>query len=400
MSGGLHQEIYIITCINKAKEDDPPKKVFAGTLDEVMQFAKEEMRILENRDYYITINPSRNKRWNAASACAVKAIMIDLDCHSNLYSADMTRDTIWAVSSLWQDDNTVIPTPNYIVRTGRGLQLWWFFRANLNRPCYVYKLNAIRQVLINQINQILHATESPYHVDPIASNRLQGLARLPGSYNTITKTLVTCECLYSGCYDLHREYDNFVTVNLIVPRKKVGPGKKGKRKIVKSNVVAFANSRVDLLYRARELINRPAGDELRDIFCHLVYCGARAAYSHEGAMRIVEEFNQGFHVPLTVKELNSYLRTSKVKAYKYRDETLRIRLGLTEEEFYSLKNAQKAAKKKNSHAKRDSLTRERKEKRNIIILKAYAECGSYSGAAKATGYDRRTVRACVEAYAA
>ena len=220
MSGGLHREIYTITCINKAKKDNSPKKVFAGTLDEIMQFVREKMHISRSMDYYITINPSKNQKWNVASTCTVKAIMIDLDRHNTLNSAQTIRDTIWAISSLWQDDNTVIPAPNYIVQTGRGLQLWWLFMANLNRPCYVYKLNAVRNVLINQINQILYATGSPYHIDLIASNRLQGLARLPGSYNSITKTLVTCECLYTGCYNLHREYDNFVAANQILPNKK------------------------------------------------------------------------------------------------------------------------------------------------------------------------------------
>lgn len=398
MSGGLHREIYTVAYINKAKEDEPPQEFFAGTIDEITRLTQK--KFYKSLDYYISINPSKNHKRDAASTCAVKAIMIDVDCHDTLYSADTIRDTVWTISSLWQDDNTIIPAPNFIVQTGRGLQLWWLFRPNLNCPYYVNKLNAVRQVLICQISQILRATNSPYHVDPIASNKLQGLARLPGSYNSITKTLVTCEYVFDGRYDLHREYDNFVAANLIVPSKKVGPDKKGKRKIVKSNLAAFSYFRVDLLYRARELMDRPAGDELRDIFCHLVYCGARAAHSHEGAMRIVEEFNQGFHVPLTGKELNSYLSTSKVKAYKYRDETLRIRLGLMEEEFYSLKDAQKAAKRKNSHEKRDILTKERKEARNVVILEAYEKCGTYSGAAKATGYDRRTVRACVEAYAA
>lgn len=402
MSKDTQQGEYSIVYINKAKKT-PPRKLVFGTKEKILEYVREEMKIEEGLNYYVTINPSEEGSWRNDSICAVKTFVIDLDRH-DVPMADEKIDNVKRnICSLWQGENVTILAPNFIVKTGRGLQLWWIFSPNPNQDLYVKMLTDVKQVYIKKIGEVLHEIGDPLELDGGASNKLQGFFRLPGTYNTASNTLVTCDCIYNGHYDLEQEYNNCLAADLIVesPKHKKNANTDSnpieatpecEKKVSNGSLHAFAESRMDSIRRIRAHLDRPAGNELRDIFCHIFYCGAHAVYSHKEAMKLVKEFNAGFKNPLTDKELESYLSTSNYRRYKYSDSTICEKVGITKEEFDLINGEREKKKRGNGHEKRDARAKEAREENEEEMWIAYIKYGTYVGAAKATGFDRRTIR--------
>lgn len=188
------------------------KRVACLRRNDFMNFVQ-EMHISPTRNYYIVKNPSKNGERKAESMCSLENIVIDIDCHVAGIESDKLRPELDALMNYLTNsvfEERLVPLPNYVVYTGRGLQMWWQFEPNIVTECYLAKFNAVKENWINQFEQALmgfHA-EYPLNVDRGASKNNMGLVRMPGSYNTKTGALTEIEQYYYERYDLHREYDN------------------------------------------------------------------------------------------------------------------------------------------------------------------------------------------------
>jgi hypothetical protein len=97
--------------------------------------------------------------------------------------------------------------PNSIVRTGRGVQLWWAIL-----PCYggadygisLYHHNKIKSTFISHIARLIEEYGEELEgldVDRGASSNPVGYFRLPGSYNTKAKCYTSLAVIHDKRYD-------------------------------------------------------------------------------------------------------------------------------------------------------------------------------------------------------
>lgn len=363
------------------------KKVASLSTESLVSFA-EKMHVSPELDYYIAKNPSKNGKRTLESMCSLENIVIDIDCHQRNIDSHLLRpsldEAIWLLrADLFE--NGIVPEPSYIVYTGRGIQLWWMLEANIVTDCYMGKMDKVKENWLNHIMASLTAYHGDYPltVDRAASMNDVGLVRLPGSTNTKTGAVVTIEHIYSGRYNLHREYDNRVPL----------PGELQKVRYSPTNgidLIALSNYRINMIERLRSLRNAPAGQETRNDMNFLVYCAAQMANSPEVALEITEEFNRGFKEPMSSKELKNVICAARRKpgGYKFRSTTFLAKLAVTAEEATALGIGCGAKRAKN--AARDERRTLRKQRRNSEIIRAYTTYGNIQSAANAVGCDPRT----------
>ena len=136
----------------------------------------------EGVDVYVTPNGFNNAYHRQGKyLLGLQNMVIDIDAHGADLSPAALHDHIAEFEGklLARLD----PQPNFAHQTGRGLQLWYCFE-----PCSV-KLKPIVQGtmngIISQIQQIMaDLGEQVLSIDEGASKKLEGLFRLPYTYNT------------------------------------------------------------------------------------------------------------------------------------------------------------------------------------------------------------------------
>ena len=78
--------------------------------------------------YYVSANTFRAEgKRTAADLQSLNAIVADIDCHSSTIPAAHRNFRLDYLAHLLKHDlaDDILPLPNIIVRSGRGLQVWW-----------------------------------------------------------------------------------------------------------------------------------------------------------------------------------------------------------------------------------------------------------------------------------
>lgn len=360
------------------------------------------IQTLKTADYYITANTVTGIKRRKEDLFGLQNIVIDVDCHDDRTTQainDLVVGFIWRCKrDLWSDG--IIPTPNSIVRTGRGIQLWWAIQ-----PCYggqdygisLYHHNKIKRTFIAHIERLIeeYAEElEGLDVDRGASSNPVGYFRLPGSYNT-----------KAGCYTslavLHDErYDQRDLTKLEAPEirgnenasTKYVPLLDSDRRVLQ-NYESTGVRRVIQLVKLRNLRNNEAGSEMRDYFNFSVYNALRMNYDHEEAMERLESFNEGFKEPMTPAELENCVSSAEKKGgYQYKNETLIELLDVTleEQQAIGLFPAGKSQRRK-PNASRDEARKTLKEDRDNKILALIKKGVSQAETARILGIGKNTV---------
>ena len=146
-----------------------------------------------NQKYYISgqqvpfpVKDEDGKKKHPLTPFAYRNIVIDIDCHNDSVSdADRVEMLATYVNDLTRNyiDVGLIPDPNFIVHTPRGLHLWW---------CLIPTSNALEYFWQRAIDNIISycqgcLNENPQlsllEIDETASKR-SGLYRMPGSYDS------------------------------------------------------------------------------------------------------------------------------------------------------------------------------------------------------------------------
>ena len=135
------------------------------------------------------------------SLYALQSIVLDIDCHSERYCKSLRNYRIQTLAHILihDADDYGLPEPNFIVFTGRGLQVWWNHESMSARKC----LNTWKSIVccfIEIVNKMIadHSEGDPQDtirglaVDEQASLNPVGLFRIPGTYNPKAKA-----CAYS-----------------------------------------------------------------------------------------------------------------------------------------------------------------------------------------------------------
>lgn len=360
------------------------------------------IQAVKTADYYITANTVTGIKRRKEDLFGLQNIVIDVDCHDDRTPQavdELVMGFIWRCKrDLWADGT--IPTPNSIVRTGRGIQLWWAIK-----PCYggqdygisLYHHNKIKSTFIAHIERLIDEHEEELEgldVDRGASSNPVGYFRLPGSYNTKAKR-------YTSLAVLHDErYDQRELTKLEAPEIRVVENASAKYvplletdRLVLQNYESTGVRRVIQLVKLRNLRNNEAGSEMRDYFNFSVYNALRMNYDHEEAMERLESFNAGFREPMTPAELENCVSSAEKKGgYYYKNETLIELLNVTPEEQQAIGLfPARSTRRSKPNASRDEARRTLKEDRDSKILALIQKGVSQAETARILNIGKNTV---------
>ena len=367
-------------------------------LTELKQYVK-MVHASTRLDYYITANTVKGTDRKKEYLFGLQNIVIDVDWHSHRNASQLAQELVrYAKRDLW--DTGVIPTPNSIVYTGRGVQLWWAIV-----PCYggkgynlsLYHHNKIKNTFMNHLEALIdnyrEELEDP-DFDRGPSSNLVGYFRVPCTFNTKAGRYGSLEILHTERYD-QRELtlipDPKMEVSAIEERSH-SLMNDSDREVLRGYATLGAR-RILQLIKLRSLRDSKIGEEMRDYFNFCVYNALRMSFDHEEAMSRVRSFNNGFKQPMSEEELENCICTAKEKGgYKYSNEKMIIWLKITPEEQYSIGLfAMRNNRSKKPNAGRDEVRSALKADRDIKIQRMKAEGISQAEIARILGIGKNTV---------
>lgn len=291
-----------------------------------------KMCVYPSCDYYVSANSFCKPERLKENLFSFNNIVLDIDRHDGKYYPHklsmLIEKLVWRLQNdCFTCEN--IPTPNYVVLTGRGIQLWWALV-----PSYAAAFNKnitdIRNHFISVIKCFLNEFESElgmFDVDNAASSKSEGLFRLPGSFNSKAGQQVETIHLNNSMLDPKEYRDRVLPITV----QKTSYSKRSCT-YIPSDLQARIEHRIAAITHLRALRSAPAGSETRNNYCYVLYSLMKAIYGHEEAYQRTAEFNEGFLHPLTSRELKSTLSSAVRKNYKFSNEKLMEILDITDSE--------------------------------------------------------------------
>lgn len=371
------------------------------------------------KNYYVTANTfSTNKRRNS-NAFSLDNIVIDIDAHddskahSYYHVIDAAIDELLRVMHAELIDNDIIAEPNSIVRTGRGVQLWWKIKQTYAKCDALKVYRYIVENYCNWFNYLIQNTHgiSWLQVDAASSKKHMGLFRIPGTTNFGAGRLATCEMVHTYTYELFELADNIseYSPDKVEEReeKKMKAIEEIKRKRMhKMNPVESMQylyghgvRRLSWLNKLAEM-RKSSGVPLRNNTLLVCYCTCVTLCSmpENNAMAYVYDLNKKFDEPLTDAQIKNCLCTAKKKrGYKFSDTTIIQYLNITPEEQKKIGMLDKPGHDKNRHAARAKRNADKKADRDAAICHAYEETNNVFKAAEIAGCCAATVRKVLKA---
>ena len=379
--------------------------VGARSLTELRPYVK-MMYASKQTDCYITANTVTGIKRRQDELFGLQNIVIDIDCHEDdrhhYNVSEVIQAFIWrSKRDLWSTG--AIPTPNSIVRTGRGVQLWWALK-----PCYGgrgydisrYHHKKIKNIFINHIEAMLSEYSDEFEglaIDKGASSNIVGYFRMPYTYNSKAQCYGSLEILHSEHYD-QRELTKLEApeVEAIATTRKGDtqyiPMQDTDRDILE-NFQSTGVLRVMQLINLRNLRNNEVGSEMRDHFNFSVYNALRMTFDHEEAMVHLESFNAGFKQPMNKRELKNCIVSAKSKnGYKYTNAKLIELLEITPEEQSAIGLFPSSEKRRTKpNASRDAVRKALKSDRDNKMLELIQKGVPQAEIARILGVGKNTV---------
>lgn len=339
----------------------------------------------QHMDYYIVANSFKSPKFRrAVNVHSLTNIVVDIDAHHARGGIKGCRDVIMQrldalLYLIFVKKPIGLPCPNTVVHTGRGIQLWWTIKPlSAKKLKYIYK--GIQEYLFTALEKEINSADPELKeyvlLDISASKKMSGLFRLPGTWNTRSKT-------YGDFWILHDNKLDAAKLYFALHPATGKPYIKYKKKKKQGNPVFRKNNygnHIDNMIRSLIELRRSAGemeDGYRDLYCLIVLSAYLSNDTPEDeAWNRVVALNNSFKNPLPEKELHSYMSTAMRKKYRYRNETIIGYLGIDDEEqkalgFYPAnvhyyEERQKARE-------RGQKRRKMKEKRDIKIIELFAK---------------------------
>ena len=356
----------------------------------------------QRMDYYITANSVSGTSRTINGLFSLHNIVIDIDCHDKQADANgLVQSFLWrAERDMWSDES--LPRPNSIVRTGRGVQLWWAIK-----PCHascVFYYNQIKTGLMDHIDALIseYSELEQLSVDRTASNNAVGYFRMPFTYNTEAKRFGTLQVLHSERYDTH-ELAGYISPLPQESRAKRDPVAPKAIPMQPCDIVVLHNNyttganRVMQLVNLRNLRNNDVGSETRNNLCFSVYNALRMSYNHSEAMDRLRAYNSGFKKPMTDAELEHTVCSAARKGgYKYTNARLIEFLDITPEEqdaigLHPFTGKYKPWSHTKPNATRDAVRNAVRNDRDSKVISMHQDGISQAETARRLGISRNTV---------
>lgn len=362
-------------------------RIFYCAADELPE--KLESFKLWNQDYYITANTFSGGERRAENLFTLQNIVIDVDCHAEGVSEVQRAHMIDAFEFFMLEDLEG-PRPNTIVKTGRGVQLWYAIEPVSRWKAQQYE--SVRESLIEAVQRILddQVALSGLELDRGATHNAAGVFRLPGSYNSKTGARGSFYQLHEERLDILEEAQRLAVEEIRKPQAKIYQIPEGGADSVA--VAIFRQAKLGQLLTLRQQSGQQAGEELRDLFLFCLYNSwGRVCPDHEAIMERVESMNRRFLVPLPDRELRAYLRSSEKVRYKLSNQKIIDLLAITPEEQSAIGFYPGGSGQNNLREQQRQEARDRKAERDAKICELYIDGQNQKAIAAAVGCSEATV---------
>lgn len=346
-----------------------------------------DMYLRPDYDYYITANSISGVSRKSEGLFSYHNIVIDLDNHIEKQGNDdvfdgiqfQIEELIWRLQRDWD-----LPSPTSIVKTGRGVQIWWAL-VPVHMKCKPY-LDEVRNFFLEEIERIMeeYPDLKAFSVDRSASCNDVGYFRLPFSTNTKAGKKVQLDYVDpSAVYVLQNLVQAVKEQKASLAQEEELPSTRDKQFaydfanheiFVLKNVQTLAFFRIRQLILLRKIRNSEINNETRNNLNFLVYNALLPAMGEAIAWEKLLSYNEGFKIPMKSKELEAVIVSAKDKGgYKYSNDKIIEFLAITPEEqekiqLFSAKNkSHSPISKFSQHPSRDAARSLWKESRNAEI---------------------------------
>lgn len=350
-----------------------------------------------NVDYYISVNAVSGVQRCSSALFSLHNLVIDIDCHERL---SVDRLDFFIDLLLQRFDYSLfdvgIPVPTTVVKTGRGLQLWWSITgiSAKFKPFYDEVLDYYLASLSDFLVDGLLEDFSMFQVDVGASKNVVGYFRLPCTVNTKTNTFVTYT-VRAGTYelmDLFQQMKSF-QVEEHLEQKPVSRSSSSAGTPVRRDYLDLAHQRETLYYNLREMRNASLGLEERNNFCFMIYNAFAPCYGHDVAFGKMQQFNAGFQQPLSLRELNVVISSAKDKGgYQYTTRKIVEFLHISAEEEAQLGMTDVELGYLNKRMQKQLRNLSKKDLRNEEVLQLYDGGKTAQSIATVCGLSINTVK--------
>ena len=372
---------FIYSCTDKRK-DEKAKMKYAGACKNTDFDEGLADDLPENVDIYICPNgmvlPSRRRRRDLIS---IQNLVIDIDAHN----ADMTIEELNNHINNFKKQlmEKLNIKPNFIHHTGRGLHLWYCIEPL--HESLDYAALAVIDMLCKHITEIMEELEENIlEIDKKATMNLNGIFRLPYTYNTKAKKWSTGELIHETIPHVNQLKDKLIGLGFnsehwktkkqkdyeksksIYQTYKAAEEKKKKEEQNEKLKTIWAQKRIDdmqkdylpcINHRLNFLDYLLRNEHIKDGRRHntMLVLGATLIRKYDSATtwQMLYNYNKMIDPPLTIRELNDICKEVEKKTHKFKTETFLCYIKPTSEELKEFYKNTKTKKQRKREAKKE-----------------------------------------------
>lgn len=324
----------------------------------------------------------------------VQNLVIDIDSHDSTLSIEELNEHIEKFEK--KLIKQLIVKPNLINRTGRGMQLWYFLE-----PCHVSLSKiclSVIDMLCTHISEIMkELNETELTIDKASSIKLNGLFRLPYTYNTKAKRWSECTMLHEDLQDINKfrkkllkkGYTSAYFVDYSGKTKKKNGAKKINAGKYRFSPKINTNDYTPCLMHRKIFMEhlfktRDGKIGSRDLMIFAMYSTLIGLMDRDYAQAYCTELNDIFEEPLPYSKLYEIFKDVDRKRYKFTVNRFLDLINATDEErAWYHKLSVKEERKKARH--------KAKEEQNNKVKELYAQGYSIVAISKEMNLSRPTI---------
>lgn len=333
----------------------------------------------------------------ASNMICIQNLVVDIDAHNTLLS---TTDLNAHIDSFTDKLMTRLnPKPNFVNHTGRGIQLWYCIE-----PCHIALKHICLKaasLLCDQIAKHMAGLgETVLSLDKSSSLRLNGLFRLPYTYNTKAKRWATGTLIHQSSPNVNElletltekpQFSNhFVIKNQENSKKPIIPHK---QYTYRKNI--FTKDYYPCLIHRKKFLEhlfrtRTIDEGSRDLMLFALYSVVSALMATEDAQDYVLQMNSQLPQPLPESQIYCCIfKEIDRKRYRFTNKRLLSFVNATQEEIdYFNRSTIKR--------ERTAAAAQRKKDRNNLIMELYNAGRPVAAIAREVGCSRITVYSVID----